>query len=115
EVGQTMAREVLLEDLARGEDKTLCGNAARLGFAFEIAHGGRIVVEQPKHASIDSLEQAHPNVEQLGRDLEAAVEGAEDEARVGKPLLRARRRALRDRALLIVRLIAVGHEDDLLA
>ncbi len=115
EVGQTMARQVLVERPPRCKDETLRRHAARLGFVFEVAHGGGIVVEQPEHAAFSGFEQPHPDVEQLRRDLEAAVERAEDEAGIGKPLLRTRGRALGDAALAVVGLVRVGKADDLLA
>ena len=54
---------------------------------------------QPQHAALDRAEQAHPDVEHVGRDLEAVVEAAEDEVRVcGQARFRTRRRAARDAA-----------------
>ena len=55
-------------------------NAARLGLALKIARRGGVGLGQPQHAAFDRLQQPHPDVEHLGRELVAVVEAAEDEA-----------------------------------
>src|SRR5215510_4802914 len=73
-----MAREVVSQVHAGSKDESVAGNFTLLGLAFKIAGRGNIVFEQPEHASIDELQQPHPDREYLRHDLEAVVERAEN-------------------------------------
>ena len=68
------AGHVVVSGMARGID------AALRGLFPEVAGRGLVGLEQPQHAAVDLLEDRHPRVELLRRDLEAVVEAAEHES-----------------------------------
>src|SRR5581483_9398458 len=87
---------------------------ARSRFPDQIVGCRAMIGEQPQHAAIDGLEDTHPAVENIGRDLVAAVEAAEYETALRQPELAAGEGALGNRPPGIVDEIAVRQRDDLL-
>ena len=57
---------------------------ACFGLMDEIAARRIVPAGQPKHASLDRVQQTHPDIEHLRREFVGVVERAEDETPVGK-------------------------------
>lgn len=84
QVGQLRAREISCVICERRENEAVRRYSARDSFLDEVCLCGGVAFEQPKDATLDLAEQAHPDVEHLGRDLEGVVEAAEHEAARGQ-------------------------------
>ena len=85
QVGQAVPRQMAGYLHLRREYQTRRIDAAGLGFAAQVAHGGVARLQQPQYAAFDLPQQPHPYVEQLRRELVAVVEATEHEPILGQP------------------------------
>jgi hypothetical protein len=74
DIREAMARQMPVGSVARCKYKPRADNAAFFGLAPQVLYGLRIVAKQPKHASFDTFQQPHPEIEHLRSDFEAVVE-----------------------------------------
>src|SRR5688572_28760494 len=82
------AREIFWTRRPRREDQPPGIDSARLCFVPQILRGGRTAgLREPEHAAVDAFQKTHPNIENVGCDLEDRVEAAEHETGVGKAYL----------------------------
>src|SRR5262249_44300351 len=93
QVSQPMPRQVILGLLARRKYQTPWTDTARQPLFPQVLFRRRIVAQQPQHAAVDRLQQPHPYVKHLRRDLPIVVERTEDKAQFRQTDLRSGRRA----------------------
>src|ERR1700756_1969932 len=110
-----MTREmVLLACKLRREDQSVGRDASLRGLASETATRAHLRSGEPQNAAVDLSQQAHPNAEDVWRDLRGIVEAAEHEPLVGKSGIPSRRRGWGDHACRVVGLKAFRKPHDLL-
>ena len=114
EVGQGVARQVVVKARALGKHQPLGGDAGLLGAAAQVGAGVFAALDQPQHAVRHGAQQAQPDGEDVGRDFLVAAEGAKDECAFGQRL-GAARRGQGDGALAVGGQIAVGQAHDAFA
>ncbi len=95
-IGQAMPREVLGKLHVRRKNQPLPIDGPRFSFTAQIAFCIGVVFEQPEHAAVDILKQAHPDVEDLRRDLADVVEATKHEDLGGQTRLGAAGRHVRN-------------------
>ena len=112
EVGERVPRQMIGQRDLRREHQAMGIDPARLRFPAQIRGREIIRLQQPQDAAFDLAENAHPDIEDRRRDLEAVVEAAQHERVVRQAGVAARRGLRRDRPLRIVDLVAVRQVDD---
>src|SRR5262245_63167990 len=115
EVGQPMARQVLGYLRLWREYETRRIDAAGARLIAEVARSRLARPDQPQYAAFDLAKEAHPDVEDLRRELVAVVEAAEHESGLGQANGTAGRSLGCDFTLGIIDLIAIWQVDDHLA
>ena len=80
QIGQAMARQMLSQRHAAGEDQARAVDTAPFGFTPQVGGGNFAVVLEPQDTIVDLPEQAHPHIEDGRRDLVDRIERTEDEA-----------------------------------
>src|SRR4029077_20907848 len=83
---------------------TFATNASRRGFVFQIAPNCWAFGDKPKYTAIHLLEDPHPNIKNIGRDLAVGIEAAKDEALLWQTYLRTCKPFIRFGPLAVRRL-----------
>ena len=96
------------------EDEPLGRDAVPCGFLSQVVVAGAKAFERPENRSGNVVQEPHPDLEHLGRDLVGGVEGAEDEAVLGEAAVTPGDDLVRDGTFAVVGLIRVRHADDVL-
>lgn len=79
-IRMAVACKVFVQGEASCKDEALRVSPPCGCFATQVGGDLRVVFKQPQYAAVDVCQQAHPDVEDVRRDLEVVVEAAEDEA-----------------------------------
>src|SRR5207237_3855580 len=79
----------------------------RRGLACQVGCYQCLGLIEPEDAVRHCAHQPHPDVEEVGRDLVAVVEAAEDETLLPQTALATRRVALRNLTLVVITLVTV--------
>ena len=81
QVGQPVARQVLVQSHSFAKDQATAVDASCFGLRAQVPGGSRIVFKQPQHAAFHCGENTHPAIEGRGQYLVVVVEAAEDKPR----------------------------------
>src|SRR5262245_33663807 len=99
-----MPRQVILKLLHAGRKYQTPWIDTASGRLFPQVLLRRRIAAQPQYTALDRLQQPHPYIEHLRRDLPIVVERTEDKALFRQTSLRPRRRADSDLSPTVVRL-----------
>ena len=80
-----MPREVVCQGDPAGKDQPVACDAPGFRLSSQVFDCNGQLSQKPKHATFDFFQQAHPNVENVGKNLVPVVEATKDEALVWKP------------------------------
>ncbi|MNZ58507.1 hypothetical protein D3C78_765190 [compost metagenome] len=106
QIREAIARQMILDPRhTGGKNQPLRIDAISLRLITQVALRRFVEFHQPQHTAFDFLQQAHPDGEDLRRNLVVMVERTEDETTFRQTALRTRRRALRHTQLAISRQI----------
>ena len=95
QVGQTMPCQVLRQGHTRCKHQPFRRHSPGLRLPTQVGRRKTVAFQEPQHAPGNGLQQPHPHVEHLGRDLVAVVERAEDKPLLRQPAFGPRRRVRR--------------------
>ena len=115
QVGQAVAGQVLGQWQAAGKDQAVARHTALLGLGAQVIGTKAVPLQQPEHTAGDPLQQAHPDIKDLGGDFVVVVEAAEDEAVLRQAQLAPGEGERADGAPAVVHLVGVGQVGDLFA